>query len=201
MDHKMFEVLFFVAACYANPKHNYKRQALDTAGWKSCLKDVNVFVDAVPKTKSKSVDGPNDSTTTTTTTITTTVKRFIIFNTVQHWKAAKSSCESIGARLAEPKTLKQANFLGSLIPNDEYWIGGTCSGCKAVGEDKWKWVSGGKISLSNEMWGLYYKKQLPHDTDNDALLLALARNAASGNKLTFVNYRETNSFKYICEMA
>jgi len=241
----MLVVLFLVAACYAAPKHEPNRQALDDEaalsfakkdslekmldlermkiqreadssseseeedkiqGWKAYLGEVKVFVETVPTTTSHSVDGPNESTTITTTTFNTTVKKFIIVKEDANWGPAKSSCESIGAKLAEPKTEKQARFLGRHMDDGVYWIGGTCSDCIKSHDDKWEWVSGGHISLSHPMWKSYGKKQLPSDggSNHDAFSLALARNSLSGNELTFVNYNEDttgNIHGYICELA
>jgi len=238
----MLVVLFLVAACYAAPKHESNRQALDDEAalsfakkdsfgrmqldlermkiqreadssseeeseedWKAYLGEVRVFVETVPTTTSQSVDGPHESTTTTTTTFKTTVKKFIIVNETAHWGPAKSSCESIGAKLAEPKTEKLARFLGRHMDDGIFWIGGTCSDCSRSDDDKWEWVSGGHISLSHPMWKSYSEQQLPHDSgSHDAFSLALARNSLSGNELTFVNYHENhrgNGYGYICELA
>jgi len=242
----MLVVLLLVAACYAAPKHESNRQAIDNEaalsfakkdsleqmqldlermkiqrgadsdsdseeedkihGWKAYLGEVKVFVETVPTTTSQSVDGPNESTTTTTTTFKTTVKKFIIVNETVHWGPAKSSCESIGAKLAEPKTEKLARFLGRHMDDGIFWIGGTCSDCVKSQDDKWEWVSGGQISLSHPMWKSYNGEKLPHDqgSDHDAFSMALARNSQSGNDLTFVNYNENhkgNVYGYICELA
>jgi len=201
MEPKALMVIFLVAGCYAAPKHKSNRQALDAEGWKKYFAKVNVFVQT-DTTTSQSLDGPQKSTKTTTSK--TTVRKYILVEEEVHWKKAKSSCESIGAKLAEPKTEKQAKFLGGLFETGQYWIGGTCSGCSRVEEDKWDWVSGGKISLSNPMWGSYDNDKLPHDsgTPDDAFSLALARDSHSGNVLTFVNYGSDNvNFNFICELA
>jgi len=233
----MLVVLFLVAACYAAPKHESGRQALDDEaalsfakkdslermqldlerpkiqreadssdsdseeedkiqGWKAYLGEVKVFVG---------------------TTIKTTVKKFIIVNESLHWGPAKSSCESIGAKLAEPKTEEQARFLGRHMDDGIYWIGGRCSHCIHAYDDKWEWVSGGHISLLHPMWKSYDDQQLPFDydydydydydafSDHDAFSLALARNGRSENKLTYVNYNKNHDDKdidgYICELA
>merc|ERR1712168_1433992 len=143
----------------------------------------------------------------------TKFKKFFVVDEVLSWDAAKLSCESIGAKLAEPKTEEQAKFLGGVMQNGYYWIGGTCSGCSRVDEDKWRWVSGGKISHANPMWGLWKGKQSPWDDEdrpNDAFFLVLARDSDTGYKLIFTNLssetsisRETHTdtyiARYICE--
>lgn len=205
MEQNTLVVLLSVAGCYATPRHQSNRQALSDAGWKPYLAKVNVYVRTVPKTISKSVDGEHDSKTTTTTTFTTIVKKFLIVDEEVHWGAAKSSCESIGAKLAEPKTEKQAKFLGEHMGDEVYWIGGSCVSCSTAGEDKWAWVSGGKVSLDNKMWGLYEQKQTPWDTEgttHDAFSMSLARDSDSENKLTFSNFKGSgHNYKYICELA
>jgi len=202
---QMFVVLLFVAACYAAPKHESNRQALDDEGWKAYLGEMKVFVETVPTTTSQSVDGPDQSTTTTTTTFKTTVKKFLIVKETLNWDSAKSSCESIGGKLAEPKTEKQARFLGTYMDDGIYWIGGTCSNCIKSYDDKWEWVSGGHISLSHPMWNSYSEQQMPYDEGSHdsrfGFFLALARNSLSGNELTFVNYNGLWIHGYICELA
>jgi len=89
--------------------------------------------------------------------------------------------------------------------NEDYWIGGSCVSCSTADEDKWQWVTGGKVSLENKMWGFYEEKKTPWDTEgttHDAFSMALSRNSYSGNKLTFVNfYGSAHNNKYICELA
>merc|ERR1711970_1306996 len=183
----MLAVFFFVAACNAVPKHESNRQTLNAEGWKAFSAKVYVKI------------------ASETTTPFTKFKKFFIVDEVVTWDAAKSSCESIGAKLAEPKTEEQAKFLGGLMGNGYYWIGGTCSGCSKVDEDKWRWVSGGKISLANPMWGVWGGKQSPWDHEDgphDAFFLGIARESKTGNKLVFTNFsRDANaiSTRYICE--
>jgi len=194
----MLVVIFLAGACYAAPKHEYNRQAdLDPADWTEFLaenlaKNVHVFVH-------------------------TTVKKFVIVDQEVTWETAKSACESLGGKLAEPKTKKQLKFLGNFFENGQYWIGGTCSGCVSVSDDKWEWVSGEHVDIADPIWGIYYGMQSPwgldwyesqdydYDYDHDvAFSMALAKDENSGpigNDVIVTNFRGSSAYKYICELA
>jgi len=199
MKQNMLVVIFLAGACYAAPKHEYNRQAdLDPADWTEFLaenlaKNVHVFVH-------------------------TTVKKFVIVNQEVTWETAKSACESLGGKLAEPKTKKQIKFLGNLFENGKYWIGGRCSGCVSVSDDKWEWVSGEHVDIADPIWGIYMGNQSPWEFDYDgddyqgdnALTMALAKDENSGpigndgygnGNVIVTNLRGYSAYKYICELA
>jgi len=194
MKQIMLVVIFLVGACYAAPKHEYNRQAdLDAADRQEYLaenlaKNVHVFVH-------------------------TTVKKFIIVDEEVTWETAKSACESKGGKLAEPKTKKQIKFLGSLMENGQYWVGGTCSGCVsggAVSDDNWEWVSGEHVDIADPIWGIYYGIQSPQgdyegdDVVHDDFSMALAKdeNSSPANTAVLTNFAGSgHNFKYICELA
>jgi len=197
MKQNMLVVIFLVGACYAAPKHEYNRQAdlgwFDAADWTEFLaenlaKNVHVFVHA-------------------------TVKKFVIVDQEVTWETAKSACESLGGKLAEPKTKKQIKFLGNFFEYGQYWIGGTCSGCVSVSDDKWEWVSGEHVDIADPIWGLYHFIQSPwglaYEGDvvfhnDDAFSMALAKDENSGpmgNDVTLTNFRGSSAYKYICELA
>jgi len=193
MKQNMLVVIFLAGACYAAPKHEDNRQAdLDPADWTEFLaenlaKNVHVFVHA-------------------------TVKKFIIVDQEVTWETAKSACESLGGKLAEPKTKKQIKFLGNLFENGKYWIGGRCSGCVSPSDDKWEWASGEHVDIADPIWGIRYGMQSPIDFDYDgddyqgdhALTMALAKDENSGpigNDVIVTNFRGYSAYKYICELA
>jgi len=189
MKQNMLVVIFLVGACYAAPKHEYNRQALDAADWQEYLENVHVFVHP-------------------------TIKKFIIVDEEVTWETAKSSCESIGGKLAEPKTKKQIKFLGNFFEYGQYWIGGTCSGCVSVSDDKWEWVSGEHVDIADPIWGIYYGVQSPFRADyegdsfvHDAFSMALAKDENSHSlfqkkkDVIVTNFNGSSAYKYICELA
>merc|ERR1719370_1506765 len=113
----------------------------------------------------------------------------------------------MGAHLVTMPSYEEVEKVAKMLDDaTNYWIGGHCKGCKRddLYEEKWEWITGEKIPLSNIYWRKYSgcagsRTETPCDNDGTAHMLTLKRDDKEKNIL-FVNAStgEWNSHKFIC---
>ena len=78
------------------------------------------------------------------------VQHYVFVGTALTFGAAKENCETLGSRLAEPKSEAEAISIATAAAGQKYWVGGRWK------NDRWVWVGSGKTfwlsRTSNKPW-------------------------------------------------
>jgi len=111
--------------------------------------------------------------------------------------AAETTCVNQGGHLASLDIDAKLDYVQKhVIPQDnkKVWLGADCIKCSKVGEDKWKWKSGSKLSLKHPEWA----KNLPFDAESDDAMHLTMR---CDGDCEFINHAPQMTFAFICEKS